>query len=82
VREKFFLTEGTTQGDHFAMGMYAMAVVPLIRCLHDEVSDVSQVWFADDASVVGSLSSLINWWQHLSSYGPAYGYFTNAVKTI
>ena len=64
------------------MGMYALAMVPLIRRLRTEVPDVSQVWFADDASAVGSLSSLLTWWRQLSSYGPAYGYFTNAVKTI
>ena len=75
-------TEGTTQGDSLAMSMYALAMVPLICCLCTEVPDVSQVWFADDASAVGSLSSLLTWWRQLSSYGPAYGYFTNAVKTI
>ena len=48
--------------------------LPLIRRLRTEVPDVSQVWFADDASAVGSLSSLLTWWQQLSSYGPAYGY--------
>ena len=46
------------------------------------MSDVSQAWFADDASAVGSLSSLLTWWQHLSSAGPDYGYFTNAAKTV
>jgi len=55
-------TEGTTQGDDpLAMGMYALAVVPLVRRLHNEVPDISQVWFADDASAVGSLSSLLSW---------------------
>jgi len=64
------------------MGMYALAVVPLIHRLRNEVPDTSQVWFADDASAVGSLSALLSWWQCLSSYGTACGYFTNAVKTI
>jgi len=41
-----------------------------------------QGWFAEDASAVGSLSSLLFWCQHLTAYGPAYGYFTNATKTI
>ena len=75
-------TVGTTQGDSLAMGMYALAMVLLIRRLRTEVPDVSQVWFADDASAVGSLSSLLTWWRQLSSYGPAYGYFTNAIKNI
>ena len=39
-------------------------------------------WFADDANVVGSLSKLLSWWQHLSSTGPGYGYFTNAARTV
>ena len=28
---------------------------------HTEVPDISQVWFADDVSAVGSLSSLLTW---------------------
>jgi len=74
--------EGTTQGDPLAMAMYALAVVPLIGRLRSDVPDASQVWFADDATAVGSLSTLLTWWQHLSSFGPDYGYFTNATKTV
>ena len=66
-------TEGTTQGDPLAMAMYALAIVPLIRHLRTTVPDVSQAWFADDATAVGSLSKLFSWWQHLSSVGPDYG---------
>ena len=40
--------EGTTQGDPLAMPMYALGVVPLIRRLAG--INVSQVWYADDAS--------------------------------
>ena len=53
-------TEGTTQGDLLAMAMYALAVVPLIRQLRTVVPDVRQVWFADDATAVGSLSSILD----------------------
>ena len=74
-------TEGTTQGDPLAMAMYALGVVPLIRHLRTTVPDVSQAWFADDATAVGSLKTF-SWWQHLSSVGPDYGYFTNATKTV
>ena len=56
-------TEGTTQGDPLAMAMYALAVVPLIRQLHTVVPDVRQVWFADDATAAGSLSSILDWWR-------------------
>ena len=36
----------------------------------------------DDASAVGSLSSLLTWRQHLSAAGPDYGYFVSAVKMV
>ena len=74
--------EGTTQGDPFAMSMYALAVVPLIRKLHSTVPDASQVWFADDATAVGPVSKLLEWWHHLVSVGPAFGYFPNSSKTF
>ena len=38
------------------MAMYALAVVLLIRHLRAVVPDVSQAWFADDGTAVGSLS--------------------------
>jgi len=62
--------------------MYALAVVPLIRHLRSAAPEVSQAWFADDATAFGSLMKLLSWWQLLSSVGPAYGYFTNAIKTV
>ena len=64
------------------MAMYALAVVPMIRRLRIDVPDASQAWFADDATAVGSLSTLSTWWKRLSSIGPDYGYFTNAIKTV
>ena len=47
--------EGTTQGDPLAMPMYAIAMIPLIRRLNN---DVTQVWYADDACACGRLASL------------------------
>lgn len=47
------------------MTMYALAVVPLSRKLHAAIPEVSQTWLADDATTVGSLSSLLQWWQYL-----------------
>ena len=46
-------TEGTTQGDPLAMGMYALAVIPLINSLHHHQLEVPQAWFADDATAAG-----------------------------
>ena len=73
--------EGTTQGDPLAMPMYALATIPLIRNLKDSMSDVNQVWYADDASGAGKITRLREWWDQLNSFGPKYGYFTNICKT-
>ena len=72
--------KGTTQGDPLAMSMHALATIPLIMRLND-IPNVTQVWYADDASASGSLSSLRKWWDNLCSSRPAYGYHANATKT-
>lgn len=70
--------EGTTQGDPLAMSFYALATLPLIKRLP---TSVKQVWYADDATAVGTISNLRTWWDALASLGPSYGYFPNAAKT-
>ena len=60
-------TEGTTQGDPLAMAMYTVAVTPLIKHLRQSQPDVSQVWFADDATAAGQLAPLLEWWRVLLS---------------
>ena len=70
--------EGTTQGDPLAMAMYAIGTLPLIRKLH---GNVTQVWYADDASAGGRTSDLRVWWDSLVSYGPRFGYNPNPCKT-
>ena len=42
---------------------------------------VTQVWYADDASALGSVTGLHEWWDDLSRMGPGYGYFPNPSKT-
>ena len=70
--------EGTTQGDALAMAMYALATLPLIHRLGGEVT---QSWYADDASAGGRLEGLRRWWDKLDTLGPKFGYFPNAGKT-
>eukprot|EP00731_Ephydatia_muelleri_P021639 Em0014g230a len=67
------------QGDPLAMAMYAIATIPLIEKLQS--TNTKQVWYADDATAVGTLLNLKAWWTMLSSSGTSYGYFVNPGKT-
>ena len=64
------------------MSMYTLATVPLIRKLYSTVPDASLVWFADDATTVGLVSKLLEWWHYLVSAGPAFRYFLVSSKTL
>ena len=59
--------------------MYAIAITPLIN--HLESEQIKHVWFTDDATAGGELSSLRSWWDHIVRLGPDYGYHVNATKT-
>ena len=63
------------------MAMYALAITPLIRDLHNSHPDIKQVWYADDASCAGSCSNLRKWWDCISTLGPKYGYFPKNSKS-
>ncbi len=66
--------EGTAQGDPLPMSFYAMGTIPLIKELHEK-SEIRQVWYADDATEVGSVLALRDWWDVINSRGPDYGYY-------
>ena len=75
-----FSQEGVTQGDPLSMFLYAAGTLPLIQSLKNP-SDWIQVWYADDASACGELSSIRQWFDLLLLRGPAYGYFPNPKKS-
>ena len=62
------------------MPMYALATIPLIRNLKDSVSDVNQVWCADNASGAEKITRLWEWWDQLNLFSPKYGYLPNHAK--
>ena len=78
--ETILSREGTTQGDPLAMAMFAIASIPLINELSSS-ADVKQLWYADDASAIGSFVELRKWWDNINTVRGAYGYFPNAEKT-
>ena len=81
-----------------AMAWYACSTTPIIKHLnqrfeetHSRMDDegrtsirstVKQAWFADDATVSGSIDDLSTYWKELLRIGPNYGYFPNPTKTV
>jgi len=63
-----------------AMPMYAFGVVPLIQQLAD--FEVSQMWYADDASMGGSLESLHSCWDSLICLGPDLAIFQILLRLV
>ena len=61
---------GTTQGDPLAMGIYAIATVPLIERVAND--GVRQTWYADDATAGDDLANIKKWWDNLQMFGPDY----------
>ena len=76
--ETIYSQEGTTQGDPLAMPFYALATVPLIKMLPKLVK---HIWYADDATAIGSLNHLQKWWDTLVELGHKFGYFVNPSKS-
>ena len=60
------------------MPFYAFATLPLIKSLP---TSVNRVWYADDATAVGSLQNLKCWWDTLIAKSPSNGYFVNPSKS-
>jgi hypothetical protein len=45
--------EGVMQGDLISMVVYGILLLPLIKALKDEIPDVDQPWYVDDAGAGG-----------------------------
>ncbi len=60
-----------------AMPMYAIATIPLIRTLP---KSVTQIWYADDATGLGTITGLRDCWDNLTNLGPGFGYHANSAK--
>ena len=73
--------EGTTQGDTLAMAFYGISTKPILISLSTRVREVSQVWFADDATGGGNLYELRKWWDLIKEIGAKYGYHVKPSKS-
>ena len=72
-----FSKEGVIQGDPVSMILYAIGTIPMIQKLSTEGI---QIWYADDAPVIGELPKIYNWLNRLLKIGPLFGYFPEPTK--
>uniref|UniRef100_A0A1X7SXQ2 Reverse transcriptase domain-containing protein n=1 Tax=Amphimedon queenslandica TaxID=400682 RepID=A0A1X7SXQ2_AMPQE len=79
--EVLFSREGVIQGDPLSMFVYAVGTVPLIQTLKEFISTLTQIWYADDASVTGELSDIREWFDRLLLQGPKFGYYPEPHKS-
>ena len=57
------------------MTLYVIALLPLCELLHQDCPDVLQLWYADDAAMVGTANDVAASFTQLCNYGPMFGYF-------
>ena len=69
-----------TQRDPLSMSMYALVTICFVDQLSD-VQDVTQVWYADNASAAGNLTSNLKWCDCTNSLALLFGYHANDCKT-
>ena len=74
--------EGCTQGDPLAMIVYGVGMLPLVEKLEEEIPDIVQPWYADDAGAAGDYENIAKYFELLVSEGPARGYFPEPTKSI
>ena len=66
------------QGDHLAMAMYGIGIIPLIE--HLQKPNVSQKWCSDDGRAAGDLKSFCALLDNLDVHGKASAYNVKPFK--
>ena len=66
--------EGVTQGDPLAMITYGIGILPFIKNLKQEISDITQPWYADDARALDTFVRLNAYYYLLTHQVPVQGY--------
>ncbi|KAL7462173.1 hypothetical protein ACHAXS_002561, partial [Conticribra weissflogii] len=80
--------EGIQQGDPLSMILYGLALTPLIERVHTKHSSIFlsenflDPWYADDATIVASVSDTIIIVQAIQTLGPIYGYYIQPEKSF
>ena len=61
---------------------YGIGILPLINNLKQEIPDVPQPWYADDAGALGTFTITDTYFDLLAHQGPGRGYYPKPTKII
>ena len=78
-QQYLYSREGMAQGGPISLFKNALGTLSLIQQLKNP-GRWPQVWYADDSSACGKLSSLRDWLTMLMEKGPDFGYFPKPSK--
>jgi hypothetical protein len=73
--------EGVMQGDPIMIA-YGIYLLLLIQALKDELPNVDQPWYADDAGAGGTFKGVRAYFEELQEKGPRREYFPEPSKSI
>ena len=65
--------EETSQGDPYAMTLYAVTTISLIRKLQESNANVKQAWYAEDDAAGGAIRDLFHYWTDIQDIEPCMG---------
>ena len=74
--------KGVVQGDPLEMIAYGISILPLINNIKQEIPDVTQPWYSDDAGDLGTFTIIETYFNSLTRQGPGRGYYPKMSKSI
>ena len=74
--------EGVTQGDPLTIIAYGIGILPHIKNFKEEILDITQPWYDDDAGALGMFARLKTNFDLLIRQGPGRGYHPEPTKSV
>ena len=71
-----------TQGDPLDMVAYGIGILLLIKYLKSAFTDVTQPWYAGDASALGTTTRVGSYFNSLKKLEPGRGYHPELSKSV
>ena len=74
--------EGMTQGEPLEIIAYGIGILPLIKNLKQDITDVTRTLYADDAGALGTFARIETYFNSLTRQGLGRRYYPEPSKSI